>query len=416
MLILNKKSFVTTLLFLSSTIILVSLLLPYFSTLDRFMRLSLIFLSLFLQFFCFIKLFFYSKNVNNNLGIFVHVTIFFSLFLLLSFLLFYTQWSTYMSFFEKTYNYLLFISPLFIVANLYLLKNSKLNSYLLLLISFIYLFTIFTTFLGLLEFPSASRDLASYQNFFFYSQRNIGGYGFFYSLPFFGIILINLKKNKTLNFFIWFFILFCIVLSQYFILLMIFLFTFFIRVKTIKFNLFLFRLLIFFGSFILLIMIFNNSLINLLNFLIDLTEFLNLSFLSEKIFDFVNLLLTNQTGNSIDARLSVYIKSVISFFRNPFFGSLLELKPIGSIGGHSELLDLLGSTGIFGFIVLILLIKKFHPLKVNLNYEYIYYSTFILILIAIFNPISSFPQISIMFLILPILYNNKNETKNPLDY
>jgi len=416
MLIINKKSFVTTLLFLSSTIILVSLLLPFFSTLDRLIRLSLIFLSLILQFYCFIKLFLYSKNTNNNLGIFVHVTIFFFLFLLLSFLLFYTQWSTYMSFFEKTYNYLLFITPLFIVANIYLLKNSKLNSYLLFLISFIYIFTIFTSFLGLLEFPTASRDLASYQNFLFYSQRNIGGYGFFYSLPFFGLILINLSKNKILNFLIWFSILLCIVLSQYFILLMIFLLTFFIRVKTIKFNLFLFRLMVFFGSFIIFIIIFNNSFINLLKFLIDLTDFLNLSFLSEKISDFVNLLLTNQGGNSIDSRLYVYIKSVISFLRNPFFGGLLEPNPIGSVGGHSEILDLLGSTGIFGLIILILMIKILHPFKVFLNNEYIYYSTFILILIALLNPISSFPQISIMFLILPILYNNKHETKNSLDY
>ena len=354
--------------------------------------------------------------MNYRIGIFVNFTVFFSLFLLLSTFLFYTQWSTYISFLEKTYNYFLFITPIFIVSNINLLNNSKFNSYLFYLILLIYLFTLITTFFGLIEFPSASRDLASYQNFFFYSQRNIGGFGFFYSLPFFGLILINLKKNKILNFLIWFFILSCIVLSQYFILLIIFLLTFFIRVKNIKFNLFFLRLMIFLASLCLFFIICNDSLINFLKFLIELTEFFNLNFLSEKIFDFVNLLLTNQAGNSIDARLSVYIKSVISFFTNPFFGSLLKPEPIGSVGGHSELLDLLGSTGIFGFFILILMIKILHPLKVILNYEYIYYSTFILILIAIVNPISSFPQISIMFLILPILYNNKNETKNSLDY
>ena len=416
MLMLNKKSLITTTLYLSTSIIFLSLLLPYFSTLDRFLRLSLILLSLVIQFFCFFHLFIYSKNMNYRIGIFVNFTVYFFLFLLLSYFLFYTQWSTYITFLEKTYNYFLFITPIFIVSNINLLNNSKFNSYLLYLILVIYLFTLFTTFFGLIEFPSASRDLASYQNFLFYSQRNIGGYGFFYSLPFFGLILINLKKNKILNFLIWFLILLCIVLSQYFILLMIFLLTFFIRVKTIKFNLFLLRLMVFFGSFIIFIIIFNNSFINLLKFLIDLTDFLNLSFLSEKISDFVNLLLTNQGGNSIDSRFYVYIKSVISFFRNPFFGSLLEPNPIGSVGGHSEILDLLGSTGIFGFIILILMIKILHPFKVFLNNEYIYYSTFILILIAILNPISSFPQISIMFLILPILYNNKHETKNSLDY
>ena len=382
---------------------------PFSTLLPRNFRLILVFMSYFSFFLVYFSSFhFYRRNYLglfnfNKLILFVFLYI---LIILLCIFLYFTQWYQYLSLFEKIYNYSMFFMPVLIIQILFQLNDRKLISFSLFLIVFIYFLTSVTTILGLVQFPTASRDLASGISLNLYSSRNIGGFGFIYSLPLLAVYLIRQKRFLFLRFLFWLILFYTVLLSQYSIAIFMYFLTTLLWFNKLKF--------IFFFTGLLLIIILsgisyfllNNQIIILFEAIYDFFHTNNIYFVSEKINDFLLFLRTNSFGLSWEMRFDKYSLSLNTFLNSVYFGSLFYGTI--SVGGHSEILDFFGSLGLFGlfiFIIIIIIIRKLNFLKSNESFKF---ASFFLILTGLFNPISSFPQIMITYLI-PSSFKNYEE-------
>ena len=75
---------------------------------------------------------------------------------------------------------------------------------------------------------------------------------------------------------------------------------------------------------------------------------------SEKLHDISESLSGSTLSGSVAARGDLYQTSLNTFFESPLFG--LMANTLSSLGGHATAIDILGLTGIFGFIPFVLTI------------------------------------------------------------
>ena len=147
------------------------------------------------------------------------------------------------------------------------------------------------------------------------------------------------------------------------------------------------------------------------NYIVDFLEVImqfffknDFRFLSDRLGVLIELFNSSElTGHAL-VRQNLYRMSLNAFFANPLTGNLFGHQPLG---GHSEILDILGATGIVGFIFLILIIKdhlkniRFH--KGSNAYKYCIFSFLLLIFVAMFNTVLTSSPIAVSLFMIPAI-------------
>lgn len=245
----------------------------------------------------------------------------------------------------------LFWAGLFYLINL---KNvTRGDSLLFTKVFTIFIFiTITSTIVGNVMHPNASRFLATNTNAdISYSRLNIGGYDFIYGivilLPFFiyffrvlhGLRRIAALGLVALTLIACFFTEYTTAVIICLIILMIEL------LRNIK------NKVLFWSSLIVviaLLIILRKPFSDLLLTIRDFSLGRGLESIAERIDDIRNAVLNRTASGDAAIRSSQYAKSFQSFLNNPLIGGIGQES---NLGGHSEILDILGGTGLIGFAI-----------------------------------------------------------------
>lgn len=308
---------------------------------------------------------------------------------------------------------------IFIIMGVFNAANfNKFNFSLVCKIIFLLLFISYVaTFLGLLKYPSASRDLASsglHEMNPYYQKIGIGGFSFIYhSFYLMVLILFLLKDHKK-----WYskvFLIFCVV---------------FIYITIYKSNYTTAFLLA--TAALILSLFFLNGQHSGIKVLILLLAGLVLLIFSVPCIQFVIKYLITDESSTIRIRLTELMDALVgdiefnrislikqsfqAFQENPFFGELGKVK---TIGGHSDFFDIFGSYGLIGAIIynsiffsaMCFQYKKLKSAKYKRCLLIIYV---VFMALRIMNPILASQSIAcIIFLICPIfLYTHDDMVTN----
>lgn len=276
-----------------------------------------------------------------------------------------------------------------------------------------------TTLVGLNIYPSASRELATGNSFRYnlnyYSSLNICGYSFIFagvlSIP----ILLFLSKTNARSFskihywcvIVLFFVL--TIRTQYSAAVLLFLFAFFISVinnskkKITSAITFLICVVLFF--------LFRNSIAKLINALAD-----NISskyfVISNRLKSISTLIKGNGMEGDVYTRFRLYGQSIETFWRHPIFGIFYD-DELGTVGGHSEILDFIATYGLLGVPIIIGIIRyslnEINKLKESPIYHYIIVEFILMIVLSLFNTSLNAPTFWICF-IFPIVARKYRES------
>ncbi len=251
--------------------------------------------------------------------------------------------------------------------------------------------TMITTYVGLLNYPNASRDMAAYETAYrTYYPLNIGGFSFIYTLTLLHPMVICLAKYRKIPFAVA--ILFsvfsglCVFESAYTTAALIFLLSciayFFPRRATSRNWV---RSLAVIGIFVLI-------LVTILPVLLEqIATWDILSASSDKLTDLANLLQGREasSGGDVAGRMRHYQMSWDVFCNNIVFGATL----IGSnaSGGHSYILDLMANWGLLGLGCLAwcyggIYITFYHPYRQTRAYSYAMLTLVLSAVQSILNP------------------------------
>lgn len=210
------------------------------------------------------------------------------------------------------------------------------------------LLTAITTIIGLVQFPSAARTLATIaesddSTAVEYWWHNIGGYDFVYIcvLLYPSLILAyKLKRVNRLVFYILFALLLALIIaSEYTIALLLFIISsilYFAGRKLTAKQLFILGIII----FVLLFSLWDFFK----NFLLLLADIINRDSVSDRLRALAGGV--QALENFEDNRLELYTISITAFFKSPVFGQIFVTNAYA--GGHSFMLDLLANYGIIG--------------------------------------------------------------------
>lgn len=262
------------------------------------------------------------------------------------------------AFYSKYFMMYMFWFP-FLLGNIYIKSNNHRNILKIKKVIMLFLcITTLSTLVGIYLFDDPCRALASGNVMLnrYYQMRNIGGYGFIYaltlSIPWL-IYQYKERKNRRIILCCILFI-FCIIKSSYTTAILIMLCNLFV-----SYFLFIKRKMLSFCAFsfvaiFLVVCIFNNE------FWLFILKFLhNDIILRERISNLRDLFVFGSLNGDIHFRWRLYEVSIIAFFHNPLFGNLFALSP-RLLGYHSEMLDLLGGTGILGITILLLVLIRIY--------------------------------------------------------
>lgn len=269
------------------------------------------------------------------------------------------------------------------------------------IVLYITLLTCVTTIQGTFVYDYPCRELATPNNpdiDYVYKSKNIGGYGFVYYLLLLIPILVKkiCEKYSLLDLIVLICSIFCVIRSEYTTALLIMFITgicllFVIsKSKFVKIGAVIFGIVCIF--FLKDILIFAGSLVG------------DSFFVEQRI----NMLLdygeTGSTDGDMAERQDLYMLSFMSFLTNPVFGSFFNSGQ--HIGGHSEILDFLGHSGLIGVGVITLIYKK---LKYNTPVGFINYrdpfvgvTVLVALFIAATNTFLS-PELTFGVVVLPLL-------------
>lgn len=275
--------------------------------------------------------------------------------------------------------------------------------------------TAITTIIGLQKYPLAVRELGrvgsgystSGQAFldlkFKYKLMNIASWSMAYGMVFVVPWLMNrYKHTKKIKFLFGFLIiLFCLLKAQL---------TIGIIVTALLIILSLYKpgtnnndiiILSFIVILCFLSLIFRNELLALI---ISVLDNCGLGMLSIKLRDLSYLLQGSQIGD-ISARFERYSRSLKWFLEKPMFGFALTGVPeYGMFGNHSDFFDMIGYYGVFGCIILTVIVCRYYK-RINRSSNIIKWealvSAFGLLLIFILNPIWYSPQVFATAIMLP---------------
>lgn len=316
------------------------------------------------------------------------------------------------------YNILLDFSP--IILGLYITKRLDYSSkkYFSIIIIVAIAITLLTSYIGLQQYPDASRYLAtvadaSESRNVKYNMMNIGGYEFVYTTVLLYPLLIYAYKQGKIKFF-WTIViaiieLVFIIQTSYTTALILWMLStmFFFFNKDFKS-----KNLIYVGIIAVLLFF---VLWDLFSSWIDL---LADNIASKDISERLHALAGGQIGleNSEDNRLELYLRSINTFLAHPIIGSLTS-----GGGGHSSILDTLARYGLMGAVIFIVLYtvifkKFFMPYRNTKGYGYI---VWIFVQTLILSTVNTGMWLYVLCLYTPVLLaflnNGAKNNENIMD-
>jgi hypothetical protein len=317
------------------------------------------------------------------------------------------------------YQLLLFIMP--IIVSVYVLRYHECEcSHYAKVIIISIVITIITTAIGLENNPGASRWLATVQTsddprLIMYSWKNIGGYGFVYTLVLMYPLLVLAFKKRKITFFktalIVLLMLSCLMLAEYTIAIVLFVAT--TTLFFMKKDLQLKDITVFIAITILFMFIFSKAMSNIVK---SIANNIDSNIISSRLNDLSDGAEGLQKSN--DKRFSIYMMSLNTFFRHPF-GTFISTGR-SAFGGHSFILDFLAQYGIFGLLTLIYMYRKIYYLfyykyRNKEDYGYIVWIFSQAVLLSILN---TGMWVNILALYIPvilcILYGGSEDEENSL--
>lgn len=283
--------------------------------------------------------------------------------IILMFLLWFTKYSSNKnsSIVSFSTRFLLFFIPLFI-SLFFFEKKCFPSEYVWRILNIVLLITMITTIIGNYRYPEVSRLLAgaaSEEEVYFYYRQNIGGYSFVYSsVLYFPYLLRNFgsirRLDKVINIACVIGVWLLVLESAYTLALVILLIeTVLLIVYKVKHKKVITLLIVLFCLFFLL---FKSSFAQLFYSIASYFWGKGDLLFAERITGIGDILSGAKVDGDTASRLNLYTISFQSFLSNPIFGGIFSST---NLGGHSELLDLLGATGIIGFIILVVIIWNF---------------------------------------------------------
>ncbi|HBL84304.1 MAG: hypothetical protein A2Y17_07390 [Clostridiales bacterium GWF2_38_85] len=397
-------------IFFSAVLFLPIKIIPYFNIINRTLRLSIVAVAFIMLILGIINS---NRKQKSSISLFIFISMIFSI------MNYYGQWTDLISLSDKLYAFALFWFPLWL-AVYYLQEEASWSKktvfkYLLILQTFI----VITTIIGLIEYPKAARDLASYVNtLVIYYIKNIGGYDFIYGSVLFIPCLLyysRFVKYKIIIYFIILLNIICIVMSQYtlaLILLILAVIYMFLK-KYCKNTTSL--IIAYIGAFI--IMLISIAPKSFFYSVADTFYKYSLNAVGDKIIDFYTSISRGEFFGTIGDRIDLYTNSLKAFTNHPLTGSVFFNNTV--LGGHAELLDILGACGLLGFILFIYLMRKYYTLLKNTQsnpHYYIYAKTvfWFFILLGCVDTLFNSPAIAVNAFLIPALlsmdYQNRDYT------
>ena len=276
-------------------------------------------------------------------------------------------------------------------------------------------FTAITTILGLMQYPFASRELATPDIGALrevYTFLNIGGYEFIYSLVISIPLIVWLIKNtkgclKVLNVLILLVIIYCIYMSVFTTALVLTLVAGILLFIAMKPNSkpFIIGLIILF-----LILYYSRMLAAIVFWISTLVES---DYVSDRLLQFAMVLdgtdVNNINTNTTTERIDITQRAVDGFLSSPLFGNNIISFNRKVLSGHSLIIDLLSGSGLLGVLlyarIFYTLFKKIFLksyLKVNI---YVRISWILFIAVSVANP-TNFPLIYYTIFPLSIIVDN----------
>ena len=343
----------------------------------------------------------------------IHSIIQIGSFFLLPTLMYFGYWwqkNSYVSYMASTLQFFLPLSVISFIKELTIKeKRSTLIAILL-----CYIVTAITTIIGNIEFPQASRWMATLEGAKReYRQHNIGGYDFVYSLVFLSPMLTHvirtmqisrLKKLALILCLVLFFE--CLLTAGYTTAVLLFVLSnLFVLLVSSKHN----GALIFISIITVLMFVFRVEIGNwMTNYLTSV--FMNIdSEIGTRISELGNFLTSGGLEGDLGSRLLQYRKSLECFFEDPFLGAIISR---GEIGGHSEAFDLLGETGLVGAALYsYIIIKARNDMRnsENISIHNVGLILFIFLLfMMIFHTVQSIPALLSIVFLYPLLFNNES--------
>ncbi len=295
-----------------------------------------------------------------------------------------------------------------------IISNKEINSTKIyhLYISII-IITLFTTIWGNIQFPYASRLLASGTNSSIavtYQRMNIGGYRFVYGLTLlvpYLMFKIKMNSHKFLYLVLLTLCVFCMLITQYLIAFLTTFFSLGISIfyeqkrpqKTLK------KLITLLLVLYLISMLLMPLLDNIQKYFTDK----GLESLSDRIGMIVEAITKGNISGDAADRSERYLRSISVFLENPVTGSLLSPK---LLGGHSEMLDILAAGGVLLFSQYII-IMSWHIKNIRFNLEhtiipYTFISFVIYVIISSINTAFSSNDIAVVLFIVPYLIRTEH--------
>lgn len=301
--------------------------------------------------------------------------------------------------------------------------KEKILKYCLLLIDI----TSITTIIGCFKYPMAPRELAGIANVddaALYRGLNIGGYEFIYGItlmvPFMMYLIYKAesKNSKLIYIASLGLMLIAIIISQYATALVI-------SATAIIFSIILFFIRSKKGQVILItivgiivVLLISGAIIQILTYVRDVLLDSNLDTMSIRVDEIIHFFESNRWDGTSGVRVRLRTQSFSVFCDSPIYGCMFSPK---SLGGHSELLDILGAGGIIGLTAFLVPLLNFFKLIETHNKDalfkmMLFIENFVFILLAYVNTIFVSSNISLVFFLIPTLLihgdNDKTESKD----
>ena len=304
------------------------------------------------------------------------------------------------------YQTTLIFLPILLSTHLILTKNYRLIKKFIFTTLIFLTTTSLTSSYGLIEFPFASRELATGMvndpNALLYAKKNIGGFTLVYMIPVILPMIFSLYRVSYLKLIIFLFIslpmVFFVFKSQYtigIISLILVILSSFIVYRYTHFKL-IFTVILIFLSILIVRPYLNDFIQEVFNNQPQEVS-TRLNALSDKLQG------RNSYSETLVGRQNAYMLSINTFVSSPIFGGTVFGK--GLPGGHSFILDMLASFGLIGLISLYFFYNQLRLIFYKIDKTQPYYGYMVLSFVTslFLSALNTSPNIFVLSLFVPIV-------------
>lgn len=325
---------------------------------------------------------------------------------------YYAKWKATTSLSEYFFEVFFFWLPLLFFEQIMELPH-KLKRKLRIVFWVLLAVAIATTAVGNIRYPEASRELASYTPLAsLYRKKNIGDYHFVYGTVLLVPYVLYEIRNATFGGKILFFLLLgallsLVVITQYAIAIIIFVaetaIVIIMRAKNKS------TMVVKCALAVAIVLLIKDEVPNWLLSLRTFFEDNEMTSLAERCTMISNYLIGKGASGDMANRGDLYLMSWLAFCDSPLLGKLSN--GAATLGGHSEILDILGGTGIVGFLLflfcLMFYVRKIKSCVAKENLTYVLSSFAGLIVLFSVNT-GLFPFVGIAgFIAAPLIFEDR---------